>query len=70
MNKAHWRFFEFAYVSRFVSVDFPEQELKFKELLQEYLFSPEGRTHLQDIKVEGSVVDLEGNFNITVRFFF
>lgn len=49
------------------AVDFPEDELKFKELLQEYLFSPEGRTHLQDIKVEGSIVDLDGNFNITVR---
>ena len=51
-------------------VEFPDDEPTFKELLQEYLFSPEGRHHLQDLKVEGSILDLEGNFNITVELYF
>lgn len=56
-----------------ILVEFPEDESTFKELMQEYLFSPEGRHHLQDIRVEGSILDLEGNFTITVllaNFFF
>lgn len=51
-------------------VEFPDDEPTFKELVQEYLFSPEGRHHLQDLKVEGSILDLEGNFNITVELVF
>jgi hypothetical protein len=51
-------------------VEFPDDEPTFKELVQEYLFSPEGRHHLQDLKVEGSILDLEGNFNITVELYF
>ncbi len=53
----------------FHAVEFPEDEPVFKELMQEYLFSPEGRHHLQDVKFEGSILDLEGNFNITVSAF-
>ena len=33
--------------------------------MQEYLFSPVGRHYLTDVKVSGSLVDLEGNFTIT-----
>uniref|UniRef100_A0A0P5P9V2 Patched domain-containing protein n=1 Tax=Daphnia magna TaxID=35525 RepID=A0A0P5P9V2_9CRUS len=53
------------WLNRTRQVDFPDDEPLFKELVQEYLFSPEGCHHLQDIKVEGSILDLEGNFNIT-----
>ena len=34
--------------------------------MQEYLFSPIGRHYLTDVKVSGSIVDLGGNFTITV----
>lgn len=58
------------WLNRSRQVEFPDDQATFKELMQEYLFSPEGRHHLQDIKVEGSILDLEGNFTITVNYNF
>ena len=48
------------------ATEFPGDETTFKQNIQEYLFSPEGRHYLQDIKVDGSILDLQGNFTITV----
>jgi hypothetical protein len=50
----------------FWTAEFPADESSFKQNIQEYLFSPEGRHYLQDIKVDGSILDLQGNFTITV----
>ena len=45
--------------------DFPRHEDAFKISIQEYLFSPHGRHYLNDIKTNGSILDLKGNFTIT-----
>jgi len=53
------------WLNRTKDVEFPSEENLFKELVQEYLFSPTGRHYLTDIKVSGSILDLNGNFTFT-----
>ena len=49
-------------------VEFPDNQMRFKMLVQEYLFSPDGRHYLPDIKVDdgNSIFDIESNFTIIV----
>lgn len=45
---------------------FPTEQVHFKAAMQEYLFSPEGKHYLHDIRVEGNILDLKGDFTIVV----
>ena len=49
-------------------VEFPDNQMRFKMLVQEYLFSPHGRHYLPDVKVDdgNSIFDIESNFTIIV----